>query len=64
MNWWRFWRAPPAKTRLPRETTVSGAEILPMRDLARQMPIASHVSEYVARLIVATHPDSPKRRRW
>jgi len=39
------------------ETTVSGAEILLMRDLARQTPIASHVSEYVARLIVATHPD-------
>ena len=40
------------------ETTVSGAEILSMRDLARQTPIASHVSDYVARLIVATHPDS------
>jgi MoxR-like ATPase len=42
------------------ETTVSGAEILLMRDLARQTPIASHVSEYVARLIVATHPDCPE----
>jgi MoxR-like ATPase len=41
-------------------TTVSGAEIVQMRDLARQTPIASHVSEYVARLIVATHPDSPE----
>jgi MoxR-like ATPase len=39
-------------------TTVSGADIVRMRDLARQTPIASHVSEYVARLIVATHPDS------
>ncbi len=35
-----------------------GADILLMRDLARQTPIASHVSEYVARLIVATHPAS------
>jgi MoxR-like ATPase len=41
-------------------TTVSGADIVRMRDLARQTPIASHVSEYVARLIVATHPDSPE----
>ncbi|CAG0935458.1 hypothetical protein TFLX_04299 [Thermoflexales bacterium] len=42
------------------ETAVSGAEILLMRDLARQTPIASHVSDYVARLIVATHPDCPE----
>ncbi len=40
-------------------TVVGGAELLRMRDLARQTPIASHVGEYVARLIVATHPDSP-----
>jgi MoxR-like ATPase len=40
------------------QTAVSGADIVRMRDLARQTPIASHVSEYVARLIVATHPDS------
>ncbi len=38
---------------------VTGREILAMRSLARQVPIASHVSEYVARLIVSTHPDSP-----
>jgi MoxR-like ATPase len=42
------------------ETTISGADILLMRDLARQVPIASHVSDYVARLIVATHPDCPE----
>jgi MoxR-like ATPase len=42
------------------QITVSGAEILQMRDLARQTPIASHVSDYVARLIVATHPDCPE----
>ncbi len=42
------------------QTAVSGADIVRMRDLARQTPIASHVSEYVARLIVATHPDNPE----
>ncbi len=40
------------------QIVVGGADILLMRDLARQTPIASHVSEYVARLIVATHPAS------
>lgn len=42
------------------QITVSGEDILRMRDLARQTPIASHVSEYVAHLIVATHPDCPE----
>ncbi len=45
------------------ETTVArraatGPQLLAMRDLARQVPIASHVSEYVARLVVATHPEN------
>ena len=39
---------------------ASGADIIAMRDLARQVPIASHVSKYVARLTVATHPESPE----
>ena len=38
---------------------VSGADILQMRELARTVPIASHVKEFVARLILATHPDDP-----
>lgn len=38
---------------------ASGADIIAMRELTRQVPIASHVSEYVARLTVATHPESP-----
>jgi MoxR-like ATPase len=37
---------------------ASGADIIAMRELARQVPIASHVSEYVARLTVATHPEN------
>jgi len=37
---------------------ASGADIIAMRELTRQVPIASHVSEYVARLTVATHPES------
>lgn len=41
------------------QRAASGADILEMRSLARSVPIASHVSQYVARLVVATHPDSP-----
>ncbi len=41
------------------QVAASGADIIQMRALARQVPIASHVNEYVASLIVATHPDSP-----
>jgi MoxR-like ATPase len=38
---------------------VSGAEIVQMRALARTVPIASHVKEYIAKLMLATHPDDP-----
>jgi MoxR-like ATPase len=38
---------------------VSGAEIVQMRELARAVPIASHVKEYIANLVLATHPDDP-----
>lgn len=38
---------------------ASGSDILAMRSVARQVPVATHVSEYVARLVVATHPESP-----
>jgi MoxR-like ATPase len=37
---------------------ADGARILAMGALAREVPVASHVSEYIASLIVATHPDS------
>ena len=38
---------------------ADGQRILEMGQLALQTPIASHVSDYVARLVVATHPDHP-----
>ncbi len=37
---------------------VSGDEILAMQHLARQTPIATHVTAYGARLLRATHPDT------
>ncbi len=39
---------------------IRGDEIIAMRQLARDVPVASHVAEYVARLNVATHPSSPE----
>lgn len=37
---------------------ASGVDVLRMGHLALSTPIASHLSEYVAKLIVATHPES------
>ncbi len=46
------------------ETTVervaTGGAILQMGQLAREVPISSGVSDYVVRLVMATHPDSPR----
>jgi MoxR-like ATPase len=39
------------------QPVADGARIIEMGKLARQVPIATHVSEYVARLIVNSHPD-------
>jgi MoxR-like ATPase len=41
------------------QKVVDAARIVQMSQLARQTPVASHVADYVARLIVATHPDHP-----
>ena len=41
----------------PEVTAVaSGDQLINMQQLARQVPIPSHVSQYISRLIVATHP--------
>ena len=40
------------------QQAANGQRILQMGQLALQTPIASHVSDYVARLVVASHPDS------
>ena len=40
------------------EQVADGDTIVAMGELARQIPIASHLSDYVARLIVSTHPES------
>ena len=37
--------------------TAAGQQLVAMGRLARQVPVPSHVAEYVARLVVATHPE-------
>jgi MoxR-like ATPase len=41
------------------DIATDGQSLLQMGRLARQIPVASHVSEYVARLLLATHPAQP-----
>ncbi len=41
------------------DSVAGGAMIVRMQKLARGVPIASHVTEYAARLVKATHPDDP-----
>jgi MoxR-like ATPase len=36
---------------------IGGAQILDLRRLARLIPVPSHVTDFVARLVVATHPE-------
>ncbi len=42
------------------DRAATGASILQMGQLAREVPIASAVSEYVVRLVMASHPDNPR----
>ncbi len=39
------------------ETVASADDIMAMRALVREVPVASHVKQYVAELVLATHPD-------
>jgi MoxR-like ATPase len=39
---------------------ADGAQVIQMGNLALNTPVASHVTEFVARLVVATHPDRPE----
>jgi MoxR-like ATPase len=41
------------------EAVADGDKIVALQTLARGVPIASHVTEYAARLLRATHPDDP-----
>jgi MoxR-like ATPase len=40
------------------QTAADGNRIIAMGELARQVPVPTHVSDYIARLVIASHPDS------
>ncbi len=40
------------------QKVIDGPRILAMGELARQIPAATHVSNYIARLVLATHPEN------
>ncbi len=40
-------------------TVIQGDEILAMKRLVRAVPVASHVKDYIGRLVLGTHPDTP-----
>jgi MoxR-like ATPase len=48
------------------QPVLSGKDLLEMRDLAREVPVASHVKVFAARLVLATHPQngSPVARKY
>ena len=39
---------------------ADGQTLLAMGELVREVPMASHVLDYVARLVLATHPENPE----
>ena len=44
----------------PPAPIASGATILEVQDIAREVPIASHVADYAVRLVLASHPELPE----
>jgi MoxR-like ATPase len=38
---------------------VNAAEIVAMKQLVRAVPVASHVKDYIGRLVLNTHPETP-----
>ncbi len=38
-------------------TVANGYDIVRMGDLAREIPVASHITDYAVQLLLATHPD-------
>jgi len=46
-------------TQTPKPSTIVNAEqIIAMKHLVRAVPVASHVKDYIGRLVLATHPDA------
>jgi MoxR-like ATPase len=44
----------------PAAAIADGNSVLELQEVAREIPIASHVSDYAVRLVLATHPELPE----
>ncbi len=44
----------------PGAPVADGARVLELQELAREIPLASHVSDYAVRLVLASHPEVPE----
>jgi MoxR-like ATPase len=42
------------------DAIADGKRVLELQELAREIPVASHVSDYAVRLVLASHPDLPE----
>ena len=54
-------RTTSARTVTP-DKAADGATIKAMGDIARQVPIANHVTDYIVRLVLSTHPTMSMRQ--
>jgi MoxR-like ATPase len=44
----------------PGAPVTDGPSVLELQEIAREIPVASHVSDYAVRLVLASHPDLPE----
>ena len=44
----------------PPQSITDGPGVLELQELAREIPVATHVSDYAVRLVLASHPDLPE----
>src|SRR5947209_9452703 len=44
----------------PAAMVADAARVLELQELAREIPLASHVSDYAVRLVLASHPELPE----
>ena len=44
----------------PAAHVADAARVLVLQELAREIPLASHVSDYAVRLVLASHPELPE----
>jgi len=44
----------------PAATVADAEKVMELQELAREIPLASHVSDYAVRLVLASHPELPE----